>query len=87
MPTFPEHGRRSWEARRPPRLAGFAQAPLPDATRERAYDRDSHVGTLGRSLDAAPKQGWQVIGMAKDWKLIHPFEKAQQPAPAHVNLR
>ena len=28
-----------------------------DATREWAYDRDSHVGTLARALDAAPERG------------------------------
>ena len=46
-----------------------------DAVREYAYDRDSHVGTLARALDAAPAEGWQVIDMAKDWKVIYPFEK------------
>jgi phosphoserine phosphatase len=46
-----------------------------DATREWAYDRDSHVGTLARALDDAPEEGWQVIDMAKDWKVIYPFEK------------
>ncbi len=48
-----------------------------DAAREWAYDRDSHIGTLARALDDAPKEGWQVIDMAKDWKVIYPFETAQ----------
>ena len=46
-----------------------------DATREWAYDRDSHVGTLARALDAAPEEGWLLIDMAKDWKVIYPFER------------
>jgi phosphoserine phosphatase len=46
-----------------------------DGTREWAYDRDSRIGTLARALDAAPEEGWLVIDMAKDWKVIYPFEK------------
>lgn len=46
-----------------------------DAKREWAYDRDSHVGTLARALDAAPDEGWLLIDMARDWKVIYPFEK------------
>lgn len=45
-----------------------------DAIREWAYDRDSHVGTLARALDAAPEEGWLVIDMASDWKVIYPFQ-------------
>ena len=41
-----------------------------DATREWAYDRDSHIGKLARGLDEAPKRGWIVADMAKDWKVI-----------------
>jgi hypothetical protein len=46
-----------------------------DATREWAYDRDSRIGTLDRALDAAPDKGWLVIDMAKDWKVVYPFER------------
>lgn len=48
-----------------------------DAEREWAYDRDSHIGTLSRALDAAPGEGWVLIDMAKDWKLVYPFEKTE----------
>lgn len=48
-----------------------------DASREWAYDRDSRIGTLSRALDAAPAEGWQVIDMATDWKVIYPFEAEQ----------
>lgn len=42
-----------------------------DAEREWAYDRESHVGRLDRGLDEAPKRGWIVADMAKDWKTIY----------------
>ncbi len=45
-----------------------------DAAREWAYDRDSHIGKLDKGLDQANKDGWTVIDMAKDWKVIYPFE-------------
>jgi haloacid dehalogenase-like hydrolase len=50
-----------------------------DAEREWAYDRASHIGTLARGLDEAPKRGWTVVDMKRDWKVIHPFEKERQP--------
>lgn len=45
-----------------------------DAAREFAYDRDSKVGRLDKALDAAPKNGWVVIDMAKDWAQVYSFE-------------
>lgn len=41
-----------------------------DATREFAYDRDSHVGQLDKALDAAPGHDWLVVDMEKDWGRI-----------------
>ena len=46
-----------------------------DAAREWAYDRASHIGTLSRALDEAPTQGWTVVDMQRDWKVIYPFQK------------
>ena len=46
-----------------------------DADREWAYDRASHVGRLARALDEAPKRGWVVADMKKDWRVIYPFQK------------
>lgn len=46
-----------------------------DAEREWAYDRNSDVGRLDKALDAAPKEGWLLMDIKKDWKVIHPFEK------------
>lgn len=43
-----------------------------DAEREWAYDRDSHIGGLDTALDDAPKRGWLLIDMKKDWKRIYP---------------
>ena len=45
-----------------------------DSVREWSYDRDSHIGRLDKGLDEAQKNGWTVIDMAKDWKVIYPFE-------------
>jgi phosphoglycolate phosphatase-like HAD superfamily hydrolase len=46
-----------------------------DADREWAYDRASHIGKLDKALDAAPKAGWIVVDMKKDWNVIYPFQK------------
>ncbi len=46
-----------------------------DAEREYAYDRHSSVGRLDKALDAAPKEGWIVVSMKDDWKVIFPPEK------------
>jgi len=43
-----------------------------DAEREYAYDRDSSFGHLDEALDAADDEGWVVIDMAKDWKVVWP---------------
>ncbi len=45
-----------------------------DAEREWAYDRESHIGKLDKGLDQAVKDGWTVIDMKNDWKVIYPFE-------------
>jgi hypothetical protein len=46
-----------------------------DADREYAYDRKSHIGTLDKALDEAPKAGWVLVDMKRDWKVIYPFQK------------
>ena len=46
-----------------------------DADREWAYDRESHIGKLDKGLDQAMRDGWTVIDMKNDWKVIYPFEK------------
>ncbi len=45
-----------------------------DSIREWAYDRESHIGRLDKGLDQALNDGWTVIDMEKDWKVIYPFE-------------
>lgn len=44
-----------------------------DAEREWAYDRKSAVGRLDKALVAAPKQGWTVVDMKNDWKVVFPW--------------
>jgi hypothetical protein len=41
-----------------------------DAEREFAYDRKSHVGKLDRGLDEAPRRGWIVVRMKRDWTRV-----------------
>jgi phosphoglycolate phosphatase-like HAD superfamily hydrolase len=43
-----------------------------DAEREYAYDRTSEVGRLDKALDEAPRRGWLVVDMKKDWKTVYP---------------
>jgi phosphoglycolate phosphatase-like HAD superfamily hydrolase len=43
-----------------------------DGEREWAYDRDSSEGRLDRALADAPSQGWTVIDMARDWRMVFP---------------
>lgn len=45
-----------------------------DSVREWAYDRNSHIGQFDKGLDEATQKGWTIIDMAKDWKVIYPFE-------------
>jgi hypothetical protein len=53
-----------------------------DARREWAYDRTSAIGQLNRALDQARRQGWTVVDMAQDWRIIHPTA----PAPGGPGL-
>jgi phosphoserine phosphatase len=46
-----------------------------DADREWSYDRDSPVGRLAKALDDAPRRGWTVVDMKRDWKVVYPFSK------------
>ncbi len=41
-----------------------------DAEREYAYDRGSPVGKLERGLDEAAANGWVLIDMKTDWKVV-----------------
>ena len=45
-----------------------------DGEREFAYDRASTAGKLDRGLDEAPKRGWTLVSMKKDWKRVFAFE-------------
>lgn len=43
-----------------------------DATREYAYDRQSHFGRLDQALDLAPANGWVLVSMKNDWSRVFP---------------
>ncbi|WP_338821734.1 HAD family hydrolase [Bradyrhizobium septentrionale] len=43
-----------------------------DAEREYAYDRQSKIGKLDKTLDAAAAGGWTVVDMKQDWKTMFP---------------
>ncbi len=43
-----------------------------DGDREYAYDSDSHVGRLDKALIEAESNGWTVVDMKKEWKVIYP---------------
>ncbi len=45
-----------------------------DAKREWAYDKDSHIGRLDKALVEANKNGWTVVDIKEDWKVVFPFE-------------
>lgn len=45
-----------------------------DAEREWAYDRETRVGRLSRALDDAPKHGWIIVDMKRDWKRVFSFQ-------------
>jgi hypothetical protein len=42
-----------------------------DGEREWEYDRQSMVGKLDKALDEAPRRGWTVVDMKKDWATIY----------------
>ena len=43
-----------------------------DAKREWAYDRESHIGRFDIGLDEADAEGWIIVDMKQDWKVIYP---------------
>ena len=45
-----------------------------DSIWEWAYDRGSHIGYFDKGLDQANKDGWAVVDMKNDWKVIYPPE-------------
>lgn len=42
-----------------------------DAKREFAYDRKSHVGKLDKGLDYGKKQGWVIVDMKNEWRVVY----------------
>lgn len=44
-----------------------------DGRREWTYDRLSPIGRLHVALDQARREGWIVVDMAREWRVIHPL--------------
>lgn len=63
---------QSPQSRQRKRFAAFVWHT--DGVREYAYDRDTLVGRLNQGLDLAPRFGWYLVDMKKDWKVIFPHE-------------
>jgi len=55
-----------------PRFLGLVHHT--DAEREWAYDRESPVGRLDRALDEAREKGWTLVDMAREWRVVYPWE-------------
>ena len=55
-----------------PRFMGLVHHT--DAEREWAYDRESMVGRLDKALDEARAKGWTVVDMAREWRVVYPWE-------------
>ena len=49
-----------------------------DGRREWAYDRQAAIGRLDQALDQAQRQGWTVVDMARDWRVVHPADNSAQ---------
>src|SRR5699024_6784344 len=46
-----------------------------DGDREYAYDRADQLAKLDRALDKAAAEGWTIVSMEQDWKMIFPGQQ------------
>lgn len=53
-----------------PRFAGLVHHT--DGKREYAYDRKDTLAKLDKAWDQAMQQGWTVVDMSKEWKVVYP---------------
>jgi phosphoserine phosphatase len=55
-----------------------------DAEREFAYDKEYRLSPLDEALQEAREQGWQVVSMRQDWRVVFPTRRpvasTQEPA-------
>ncbi len=59
-----------------PRLSFGLIVHHTDADREYAYDKaPKSSGKLIEALADAPRRGWTVVDMKRDWKVIYPFQR------------
>ncbi len=58
-----------------------------DADREYAYDKaPKSSGKLVDALADAPKRGWEVVDMAKDWKQVWTTDKASEVSKVKTSI-
>jgi hypothetical protein len=48
-----------------------------DADREWAYDRESSVGRLDKGLAEARENGWTIVDMRRDWRVVFPPQQSK----------
>ena len=53
-----------------PRFAGLVHHT--DGKREYAYDRKDALAKLDKAWDQATQQGWTLVDMSKEWKVVYP---------------
>lgn len=53
-----------------PRFAGLVHHT--DGKREYAYDRKDTLARLDKAWDQATQQGWTVVDMSEEWKVVYP---------------
>jgi hypothetical protein len=47
-----------------------------DAEREYAYDRADKLQQFNKGWEEAVANGWTVVSMKRDWKVIYPFQRS-----------
>ncbi len=45
-----------------------------DSLREWSYDRNSRIGKLDKGIEESKANGWNLVDMRSEWKVIYPFE-------------
>jgi hypothetical protein len=53
-------------------LPSWNEGPSKQADPGVRCDREGHVAKFDKALDAAPENGWVIVDMKKDWKVVFP---------------
>jgi hypothetical protein len=57
-----------------------------DAEREFAYDKEYRLSPLDEAMQEAREQGWTVVSMKQDWRVVFPAPGAASASPELVGL-